>query len=185
MKLKILTVRWDDAAGGFDDAELQAFQADKEVIAVDQHFLVHEQRPAWVLLISYREATTAGQAERAEGRTGAPGGRRSSKDWRAELDPVAADRHDALRTWRRDRSAAAGRPPYVLLTNRQMAEVARRSPTTLTGLGFRPVNSRRIGPKGRAHGRSPRARVLTIAAAPARAAATAARRRGSAGWPVQ
>ena len=55
-------------------------------------------------------------------------------DPRAELGREEVALYDALRKWRNDRARHEGRPAYILLTNRQMAEVGRRRPMTLAAL---------------------------------------------------
>ena len=45
MKLKLFTLRYASDAGGFDDRELTTFLADKEALAVSEHFFVHEEVP--------------------------------------------------------------------------------------------------------------------------------------------
>lgn len=125
MKLRVFTLRLDAATGRFDDADLIAFVDSRDVLSVHEHFFVHEQTPTWALLVSYREIRRPGERDRAaESRT----------DWRAELADDARSLYDALRKWRTERSKREGRPPYVLFTNRQMAEIARRRPQTDTAL---------------------------------------------------
>lgn len=45
MRLKIFTLKFSNAADGFDDAAMQEFLADKEVIETREHFYVHERIP--------------------------------------------------------------------------------------------------------------------------------------------
>jgi hypothetical protein len=46
MKLKVVTLRFDDETGGFDDRE------PREVLGVSEHFFVHDRRPTRALLLS-------------------------------------------------------------------------------------------------------------------------------------
>lgn len=129
MKIKVFTLHFDPELGGFDDRALSAFVADKTVLAVDQHFFVHEQRPLWSLLVSYREAVA-----QPSDRRGQPA-RDERVDWRSSLPAEARPYFDLLRSWRNARAQRTGKPPYVLLTNRQLALLARQRPTTLAALG--------------------------------------------------
>lgn len=125
MKLKVFTLRIDPATGRFDDRELSEFVETCDVLSVHEQFFVHETAPTWALLVSYRELVRAGEKDRtAPGRT----------DWRSELAPDRQRLFDALRNWRNERAKREGRPAYVLFTNRQMAEIARRAPATLAAL---------------------------------------------------
>ena len=125
MKLKLFTFRLGPGAEGFDDRELLTFCADRDVLAVQERFFVHQDVPTWALLVSYRDVLRPGDREpAAAGRT----------DWRAELDDGERALFDKIRRWRNDRAKRHGRPPYALFTNQQMAEIARRQPRTQADL---------------------------------------------------
>jgi ATP-dependent DNA helicase RecQ len=49
--------------------------------------------------------------------------------------PEEVARYDRLRAWRTSRAQADGVPIYLLLSNRQLAEIARSPPADLAGLG--------------------------------------------------
>jgi hypothetical protein len=53
MKLKVFTLRLDPTTGIFDESELSEFQSGKDVIEVSEHFLVHEETPALLLVVRY------------------------------------------------------------------------------------------------------------------------------------
>ena len=125
MKLKIFHYPYDPGGAGFDDADLQEFQKDKEVLDVHDHFFVHERVPVWALLVSYREVDPPGGSGRPRG---------AKVDWRAELAKEERAPFDALRDWRNARAKREGRPPYVLFTNRQLAALARARPASLEAL---------------------------------------------------
>jgi len=123
LKLKSLTLSFDPAGGGFDDAELQAFQRGKEVLELRDHFFVHEGTPRWALMIAYREQGG-----------GAGGNGKGRRDWRLEVAEQERPLFDALRTWRNARAERDGTPAYVLLTNRQLVDVCRVRPQGLEEL---------------------------------------------------
>lgn len=125
MKLKVFTFRFTPEAGGFDDAALVAFTTDKEVLAVHEHFFVHELVPTWALLVSYRDVPRAGERDRP---------REAVTDWRASLSAEEQRLFETLRTWRNTRAKRDAKPPYLLFSNRQMAEIAKRRPATLAAL---------------------------------------------------
>jgi len=50
------------------------------------------------------------------------------------LTPEERQRYEHLRKWRNGRATKDGRPPYLLLTNQQVLEVARRDPSNAAEL---------------------------------------------------
>ncbi len=124
MKLRVFTLRMNPATALFDDKELADFQLDKDVLEISEHFLIHEKTPTLVLILRYREL---------------PAGERSSteavrKDWRAELDAQGQRIYDELRSWRGRKAKREGMPPYLILNNRELAELAMKRPSSLTQL---------------------------------------------------
>ncbi|MBI4368903.1 MAG: HRDC domain-containing protein [Elusimicrobia bacterium] len=138
MKLKVFTLRMNPASGIFDDKELSDFQLGKDILEVSEHFLIHEKNPTLVLVLRYRET---------------PDDRRppeeTRKDWRTELDPDGQRIYDELRLWRGRKAKKEGMPPYLILNNRELAELAMKRPATLTQLrqiqGIGEAKSQRWG----------------------------------------
>lgn len=122
MKLKVFTLRMDPATGAFDDRELVDFQAEREVLDASEHLVVRDGVPVLALVVRWRDAPSDGRADYPR------------KDWRAELDPTGQKAYDALRDWRSRVSKRDGLPPYLIFTNRELAEVATRRPTSLKAL---------------------------------------------------
>ena len=52
MLVRILTLRFDDALGGFDDTPVQDLLKDKEVVAIREHFFVKNAVPYLTLVIA-------------------------------------------------------------------------------------------------------------------------------------
>ena len=125
-----MTLRWDDELRGLDDRELEAFMEGHAVLEVSEHFFVHDRQPTLVLTLSYRDA--ASEDERA--RNGSGKGSSARPDPRKGLDPAERARYDALREWRNEMAKREGKPPYLFLTNRQAAELARKPPASLADL---------------------------------------------------
>ena len=125
MKLKVFTLRFDPASGGFDNTALQDFQKDRQVLNVHEHFFMHDQDPMWALLVSYRDEERPGDGPRRKDK---------GKDWRADLSQDERSLYDALCTWRNERAGRDGRPPYILLTNKQIALIAQTRPKNLEAL---------------------------------------------------
>ncbi len=124
MKRKVFTLHLDPERGAFDDAELAAFVEAHEVLAVHEHLLHVDGRPAWALLVSYRDRVKAG------------GVRPPQPEREAALEIPEVDRalFEALRRWRNERARRDGRPTYVVFRNQHLADIARLRPRTLTAL---------------------------------------------------
>jgi superfamily II DNA helicase RecQ len=120
VKLKIFSLRFAD---GFDDAALQAFIADKEVIEFSEHFFVHERTPYLTVIVSYREIAAD------ERRRGFP-----RDNPRNELDESEAKAYDALRVWRGVQARQDGVPPYMIVNNGQIARLVKLRAATKADL---------------------------------------------------
>jgi len=133
VKLRVFTLVLDATSGRFDDSEVVAFFAEREALAVSEHFFIHDRRPTLALLVQYRDRPTVPATERKGGGTIGPGGARRAP----ALDVAEADQplFQALRKWRNDRAKRDGRPAYVLFTNAQLGAIASSRPETRVALG--------------------------------------------------
>ena len=50
--LRIFTLKFQSPLGAFDDAELQAFIKDKEVVSIRDHFFTKDDMPYLVVLVT-------------------------------------------------------------------------------------------------------------------------------------
>ena len=127
MKVKVFTLPWRADGEGFDDAEVTAFLAERTAIEVSEHFFVHEKTPVLVLVVTWRGGDAGARPSRAARPDDRP-------DPSAALTPDERQRYEALRTWRNQHARKTGRPPYVVFTNRQAADIARKAPATRAAL---------------------------------------------------
>ena len=118
MKLRVFTFVYDRCAEQFDDTALRRFfESGAEAIDVREHFFECDGRPIWTLLVSYRNTSdTAPMTTRND--------HSRSENPKQELSIDEVMRFDAIRAWRNTRASRDGKPPYVLLTNRQIAMIA-------------------------------------------------------------
>jgi ATP-dependent DNA helicase RecQ len=123
LKLKILTLRFSESVGGFDDESLQAFTADKEVIDFSEHFFLYENTPYLTLVLAYRLAVDDG------GKRPLP-----RPDPRRELAEDEKQAYDALKAWRAARARAEGLPPYLIASNKQLTKMIKLRAATRTAL---------------------------------------------------
>ena len=113
----------------FDDSGVTGFLADKEVLAIRDHFFVKDDVLYLVLVIRYRAAVLPALAAMAKSEQS------RDESWREPLTEVDLPLFETLRTWRSERCKQEGIPPYVICNNRQLAEVAKTRPPTLAALG--------------------------------------------------
>ena len=127
MLVKIISLTFDSVRGGFDDSSLREFLKDKEVVSISDHFFVRNEVPFLTLIIKYfpyRQETDANFS---------PQGKRD-ESWREELSESDMGVFNLLREWRAKRSREEGVPPYILFTNKQLAQIAKGRPHTLAEL---------------------------------------------------
>jgi hypothetical protein len=145
---RILDLSFSPKRGGIDDEALQRLLHGHEVVRMREWLYVHEGTPHLVVSIGYRLATLpapnprpvpAAAAKENHGAKseppwvkGTPDGR--DPDWRSILSEENMKLFEALRAWRTVRARQDAVPPYVLLTNVQLAEVANLRPRTLAAL---------------------------------------------------
>ena len=141
MLIRVLTLKYNPKVDGFDDMALQSFCANHQVLDVHEEFFLFQGIPHWSFVVRYEAAE-----EIAEPRQG-----KSHRDenWRKQLSKEQLTRYDALREWRNERARQEGISPYIIATNRMVAEMIRQSPTTLEELkevpGFGPAKLENYG----------------------------------------
>jgi ATP-dependent DNA helicase RecQ len=124
MKLKVFTLRFSGSTEGFDDKSLQEFIAGKEVIEFSEHFFIHENTPFLTILIAYRSIESLESRRYVK-----------QADPRIEFDGVEKEAYDALRAWRAAAAKMEGIPPYMIATNKQVAQIVRIKPASREALG--------------------------------------------------
>ncbi len=145
MLVKLVTLRFDARLGGFDERPLAELLRDREVLAVSEHFFVHDEVPHWAFMVTYRVPEADGEPAPARERArGAPAYREvlREEDW-----PL----FNSLRDWRSGVAAKEGVPPYIIVPNDVLAWIARERPRTLNALGqIRGMGAARLKRHGRA-----------------------------------
>jgi len=137
MRVKIFTLRFSPTLGSFDDAALQEFVRDRNIVAFREHFFTEGGVPFMACVVMFQPP---GEAVHDPNRlaTSRP------RDGNAATGPVESlsesERvlYGTIREWRAQRARKEGVPPYVILTNRELADIVRRRPTSPTALGHVP-----------------------------------------------
>ena len=119
---------------GFDAEPLETFCRDHSVTGWRDHFFMSAGVPHLALILEYRARDGRSGTQSCGSRAGdRESGARERND-RKDLDPADRPLYDRLREWRALRSSRDGVPVYVILNNRQLAEIARRKPRTKAAL---------------------------------------------------
>jgi hypothetical protein len=161
---RILTIAWDASTGIFDDSILREYLTEREILVSEPHFFVHAGQPYWTVYIETRplQGSTAKSWQRKE-----LSGDLNSESDRAyekllsELDENERARYQRILQWRREASRREGVPHYVLCTNRQALDLARRAPKSLQAIAeIRGFGHKKIQKHGKEilevlHGRIP------------------------------
>jgi superfamily II DNA helicase RecQ len=118
MPIHILTLPFDPNHQCFQDEDLKRFLLNKRVRSLQPAFFQYDGHPYWTVLVEYEPLLTE-----------------------EELRPLAPDLPEErihllarLREWRKERAEQDGVPVFLIATNVQLTEVARRGPTTLESL---------------------------------------------------
>jgi ATP-dependent DNA helicase RecQ len=129
MQVKIFTLRFNPVTDGFDDSTVAGFLADKEVLSIRDHFFLKDDVPYLTLVVRYRTVGLPAPVDNSRLE------QKRDESWRELLTEADWPLFNTLRSWRSERAKQEGIPPYVIGTNRQLAEVAKTRPSTLAALG--------------------------------------------------
>ena len=164
-ELRVLTLHMDRQTGLFDDRPLRGYLAQREVLAAQPQFFVHDGRPCWTIFLDTRllQGAAERRAERRGDRDAPADGRKAVREARAEgeraafatllaeLDEAQRACYERLRSWRHEQAHRLGIPHYVILTNAQALELARRRPRTLAALAeVKGIGAKRVKRHGKA-----------------------------------
>ena len=121
MQLRLVTLSFDPHTASFPPDPLAAIGG--EIVSVVEHFFEHAGVPRLLLVVHFRPPTSTGRSRAVQVSQPTDGLRQDEQAL-----------FEKLRVWRNGRAQAEGVPPYVLVTNRQLAAIARTRPGTLAAL---------------------------------------------------
>ena len=130
MLARVLTLRFDQRLEAFDDQPLREFLAQREVLAISEHFFQCNHVPYMAVMVTYAlepSTPSSGSRDAVQGRKGV--------DWRAQVGEADLPLFDALRDWRAERGRRDGVPPYMICTNQQLAAMIKARPQSMSKLG--------------------------------------------------
>ena len=122
MRLKIVTLTFDERLAGFPEEPLRRAVVGAEILDVGEYFYEYGGVPRLTLVLRLGE-----EAGRRARRSSGPDPYQSLPDDRKGL-------YVELRKWRNEQAEADGVPPFVILRNELIAEVCRRVPRTVASL---------------------------------------------------
>ncbi len=137
MLAKIFTFRFNELIDSFDDAPLRDFIKDKEILSIREHFFMRHEIPYLTVIVSYNLRVEALPQT----------GKKRDESWRELIKPEDMPLFNTLRDWRSETSRRQGFPPYIICTNRQLAEIVNRKPVNknqlgqIEGIGTGKINS--------------------------------------------
>lgn len=109
-----------------DLADLNAWLSSHRIVSVNQHVVA---APGGALLVFVVQSVEAGPT-----RPGTPSGPARKVDYKEELSAEDFALFSLLREERKKIAEAEGVPVYAILTNEQLAEMAKRRPASLSAL---------------------------------------------------
>jgi superfamily II DNA helicase RecQ len=130
MAFRIITGPFDSERGVFPDNELNTFLLDKKVMSYRVEFFIHDSSPYWSVFIQYEEIDD-----------------KSVEKLTQSLDERQKLLFERLKTWRKEKGKELGMPAYIIFSNGQLVELAKRLPQTyeamksINGIGDKKVKS--------------------------------------------
>jgi len=127
MLLKVFSLTFSSASGDFDDSPIRDFIKDKEVISIRDYLFVRNEIPYLTVVIKYFPYRQEGEPERVPKK-------QRDDSWEKMLTEADMGLFNLLRDWRSKRCKKEGVPPYIILTNKQLAEIVKQRPQSVTEL---------------------------------------------------
>lgn len=127
MLIKVVSLSFDSAYGGFNDELVREFLKDKELISFKEYFFVRNDIPYLTFVLSYFP-------HRAEADPKLSTKEKKQEAWRENLSEADMGMFNLLRDWRSQKSKKEGVPPYILFTNQQLADIVKKRPQSLAEL---------------------------------------------------
>ena len=159
MLYRVIDLGYCKLKSGIDDEPLKRLLHGHEVVSSTEHLYHHDGVPHLLVSVHYRLATlthSQGPVQRESSRQGPQQSRprqgrasrddpasagppvsprkETKEDWRELLRKEDTPLFESLRAWRTQRARAEAVPPYVIVTNVQLARIVRERPGSLTAL---------------------------------------------------
>ncbi len=127
MNIRVVTLRYSQALGGFPEDPLQQALAAGNLVEQREYFFVHGGVPHLTLVLVMDQAPDGSPTSKSNARD-------RGDDPGAKLSEHLQPLYRRLREWRNERAKQVGVPSYVIMRNVQVAEICRRLPRTMAAL---------------------------------------------------
>jgi superfamily II DNA helicase RecQ len=126
--LKIFTIKFESSIESFNDSILSNFLSDKTVVRWESHFFTNKNECYWTVLVEYKSlsAPSATLFQKEE--------KKRDEEYKKILTGNDWPLFKRLREWRNEKGKAQGVPPYIILTNVQLAHISVTRPQSLNAL---------------------------------------------------
>lgn len=128
MHIRIFTLKFNPVIDRFDDGELQVFIRDKDVLQVSDHFFIRDGMPYLVLVVHLHPESVEPNDKDTKKHT-------PDESWRDLLTDTDWPLFNSLREWRNERAKRDGLPPYIICSNRVLAQIVHDRPQSREALG--------------------------------------------------
>jgi superfamily II DNA helicase RecQ len=125
MHVHIITLRFNAALEAFDETPLREFVKDKHLLSIRDHFFTRHEIPYLALVLTYEQ--------QEKGTASAKNSKTADESWRKMIQEPDLPLFNTLRSWRAELAKKDGIPPYIICTNRQLAEIVNLKPQSLAG----------------------------------------------------
>ena len=118
-------MRFNCQLGVFEDEEFNNFVKDKDLVSVNDYLFQRDEVFYLTLVLKYRQTPSSqvvASREKTQDKI------KGNEEWRKLLDDSSMPLFNTLRQWRSEKSRKEGVPPYIVLNNKQLAEVCQKRP---------------------------------------------------------
>lgn len=129
MILKIFTISFNSLACEFDDSIMKDFLKDKEIISITDFHFIKNDVPYLTFVIKYSSLCSEFE-QNIKSREK----KNNDEDWKKLLTESDMGLFNLLRDWRIKRCKKDGVPPYIILTNLQLATIVKKRPQSASEL---------------------------------------------------
>ena len=115
MRIKILTIPFNNDTGIFEDKDMQDFLSNKKVLMQQSHFFTAGGKPYWTVFVEYDDIFKKENA----------------------IPPLSEPERalfDQLQAWRKETAEKEGVPVFIIANNTELSTLAQKAPRTMEGL---------------------------------------------------
>ena len=155
MRVNVITLCYSPTLGVIDSAPLSDFVKDKELLSFREHFFRMDGVPHLLCVVSWQDRIVPLPAPaRSNGSSSSPSPpaeRKRNDDLLSDLSEADRVLFNSFREWRNQIATKEGVSHYLILKNRQVVELIRKRPQSLTALSqFEGIGPKKVEKYGKA-----------------------------------